>query len=82
MKGGARDRRCFCYRSDSLGRIVANIQTAPSGYMTHPLVNQIILYSLSCHTVLLHGITKQTLAKVWNTHSYETKVIIVIITGQ
>ena len=81
MKGGARDRRCLCYRSDSLGRIVTNIQTAPSGYMTHPLVVLIILYSLSCHTVLLHGITKQTLAKVWSIYSYETEVIVVIITG-
>ncbi|XP_019850078.1 PREDICTED: TBCC domain-containing protein 1-like [Amphimedon queenslandica] len=47
MKGGARDKKCPCFRSESYGRVVSNIQLAPKG----------------SHSVLLHGITKQTLAK-------------------
>jgi TBCC domain-containing protein 1 len=48
VRSGARDRHCLCFRSETIGRIATNAQSAPSGQ--------------AC--VLLHKINKQTLAKV------------------
>ena len=33
MKLGSRDKRCACYRSESIGRIVSNASLAPEGYV-------------------------------------------------
>lgn len=49
IRSGTRDKRCICYRSDTIGRIATNHSLAASS-------------GEAC--VLLHKINKQTLAKV------------------